>query len=63
MESVFYDAQSRGEYLSGYRIFAGEDGHVLYVGEAEKEEECGGLTPFPQNDGDIIDVFSPAGSS
>lgn len=50
------DAQSRGEYLGGYRIRVVENGHSLHVGDTDSDQEHGSSTPYPQNDGDIVEI-------
>lgn len=54
--AMFKDAQVRREYLGGFHVGFGEDGHLLHFGDEDIDEDCGGGTYPPQGNecGDIV---------
>lgn len=50
------------EYFGDYRVLLSEGGQALHVGEADRDEECGGSNPAPHGDGDIFELFPPTKS-
>lgn len=60
LTTVLDDAQARVEFLGGFRVQVGEDGHSLHIGNEDSDEERGGQTlPSEGNDPRHDDVVMP----
>lgn len=46
----------RGEYLAGYRVRVGDDGHSLHLSDGDTHEEHKSPTPPSEGGGDVAVV-------
>lgn len=59
LESPVNRCPDAGEHLSSYQTSVGADGHSLYLGDPDSDEEQDGRTSLSEGDGDVVVVLLP----